>query len=103
MTSTPHAAQLREALEYALKHITILDVREHIQQALSLPSPSAGLPHKEWEYKRLDQFDISISGRLAIYGKNGWEMCGIIPTDAGSVHYYFKRPLPTPPETPRES
>lgn len=108
---TPHAALLREALEYALKHITILDVREHIQQALSLPSPSEWRPIEDaprdgtpmlgmgfaplWKYPFVIQWDAK---------RNEWrhteptlsDLYGIAP----SLSHF--QPLPTPPETPRD-
>ena len=46
---------------------------------------------KKFEYKRVDEFNKMSSNELDEYGKDGWELCGII--NEFYQTYYFKREI----------
>lgn len=55
-----------------------------------------------WEYLVLDRTPLdkeSLPDALKRLGRDGWELCSILPLDGTRViHYYFKRPLTALPD-----
>ena len=50
---------------------------------------------KKFEHKIFFKDTAGDEEWLTIQGEEGWEMCGVLPTNTGKVFFYFKRQIIT--------
>ena len=78
-----------------LGSLVLLSAALLVSSAVRQPLEARGLKVvQRWEYKLLDQVEVSVLTRL---GDEGWELCGTIPPDPRNnpaATLLFKRPKP---------